>query len=223
MNLNIKTIKNDEEIVDVVANSINEKLEKKQNVLWFVSGGSAVTPEVLIAKKINTKNRDKLVVTLIDERYGQVDHFDSNWLKLKDSGFKVEGAKIIPFLSGKDIETTTRDIGDILKNEIEKADYKIGIFGIGIDGHTAGVLPRTKSIDSDSLICSYNTEQYNRITITPKLIKTLDEAIVYTMGESKWPIIEKLKEDISIEEMPAQILKKVPLLTIFTDYSNINI
>ena len=42
MNLNIKTIKNDEEIVEFVAGSINRQLEKGKKVLWFISGGSSI-------------------------------------------------------------------------------------------------------------------------------------------------------------------------------------
>jgi 6-phosphogluconolactonase/glucosamine-6-phosphate isomerase/deaminase len=222
MNLNIKTIKNRDEVIEFVADSINRNLKKNKNIIWFVSGGSAIPLEVLISKKIKKTNIDNLTVTLVDERYGPIDYVDSNWLKLKELGFDIKGAKMIPFLSGKDMNKTVLDIKDILKDELLRADYKIGLFGIGEDGHTAGILPYTKASISDDFVCSYNTEKYNRITITPRLIKTLDEAVVYSVGRSKWSIIEKLKEKISVEEMPAQILKKVPTLTIFTDYSKMN-
>ena len=222
MNLNIKTINNNEAAAEFIADSINRNLKKNKNILWFVSGGSAILLEVLVSKKITKTNIDNLTITLIDERYGPIDYVDSNWLKLKQSGFDVAGAKMIPFLIGKDIKKTVVDIKDILKEELDKADYKIGIFGIGIDGHTAGILPYTKAVNDKELVCSYNTEEFNRITITPSVVKVLDEAVIYAMGDSKWPIIEKLKGDVSIEEMPAQILKSVPKLTIFTDYSKIN-
>ena len=38
------------------------------------------------------------------------------------------------------------------------------------------------------------------------------------MGENKWPVISSLSQDISIDDQPAQILKKVPLLTIFSSH-----
>ena len=90
MNLNIKTIKNDEEIVEFVAGSINRQLEKGKKVLWFVSGGSFIPVEVLIAKKINEKYSSNLIVTLTDERYGSLNHPDSNWQRLKTSGLKYK-------------------------------------------------------------------------------------------------------------------------------------
>ena len=56
--------------------------------------------------------------------------------------------------------------------------------------------------------------------MTPKTIKLLDEGFVYMIGENKWPVIDDLKEkDLPLDTQPAQILKQIPLLTIFSDYT----
>jgi 6-phosphogluconolactonase/glucosamine-6-phosphate isomerase/deaminase len=68
------------------------------------------------------------------------------------------------------------------------------------------------------LVCGYDTPTFSRITITPKAIEKLDEAVVWMQGENKWNVLKDLEKDIDIKKQPAQILKKVPLLTIFTDY-----
>lgn len=218
MKLNINN--NIGELADFVSSSINKKLELGKNVLWFVSGGSSVPIEVEIAKKIII-NHDKLVVTLVDERYGPVGHSDSNYFRLEKSGFNIPQFNFIPFLFGKDIITTTNDINKMLDSEFKKADYKIGFFGIGSDGHTAGILPHSKALTENKLACNYEAGLYNRITTTPRVIYELDEAILYAVGESKWNAIEKLNDNLPIEEEPAQVLKKVPLLTIYTDYNKI--
>jgi len=218
MNLNINN--NIGELADFVSSSINKKLGLGKNVLWFVSGGSSIPIEVEIAKRIII-NHDKLVVTLADERYGPIGHSDSNYFQLEKSGFNISQLNFIPFLSGKDIETTTNDINKMLDNEFKKADYKIGFFGIGSDGHTAGILPYSKALTENKLVCNYQAGLYNRITITLKAIYELDEAILYAVGESKWNAIEKLNANLPIKEEPAQILKKVPLLIIYTDYNKI--
>ncbi len=218
MDLNIKTTKNIFEIADFVSFSINRELQKGRNVLFFISGGSAIPLEVEISKRIKEKLSGNLVVTLVDERYGLVDHLDSNWFKLKEGDFTIKEAKLIPFITGADFSTTVKEVRKMLKQELNKADYKIGIFGIGIDGHTAGILPHSEAIKINELACAYETELYDRITITPKTILQLDEAIIYAMGELKWPIINDMKKDLPVEDEPAQILKKVPLLTIFTDF-----
>lgn len=217
MSLNIKTTNDLEEIADFVANTINKQLADGKRVLWFVTGGSSIKVQSKVADKINTNLPGRLVITLTDERFGEENHLDSNWYQLKQLGFEIKNAKIIPFLTGKNFKDTTLSLREILKEELEKADYKIGNFGIGIDGHTAGILPHTLAVDSPDLVCGHETEQFDRVTITPKVISQLDEAIIFAMGENKWPILEKLEKEFPLEEDPSQILKKVPLLTIFTD------
>lgn len=220
MNLNIKKPKNIEEIAEFISSSINRELQNGHSVLWFVSGGSAMQAEIEAANKIKEFSPGKLVISLADERYGLVGHSDSNWSNLLKGGLNVRGAKLIPFLMGKDLSSTTKEIRKVLKEELYKADYKIGVFGVGLDGHTAGILPHSRAIYEPELVFTHETELFDRITITPKAIEMLDEAILYAMGTIKWSVIEKLKEDISIEDQPVQILKKVPLLTIFSDTNN---
>jgi len=218
MALNIKTTENLEEISDFVASSINRELGKGHRVLWFVTGGSSIKIESKIAEKIDKEHKGELVLTLTDERFGDENHPDSNWFQLEKSGFNISNVKIIPFITGKSFKDTTIEIREKIKEEFDKADYKIGMFGLGIDGHIAGILPRSEAITSDELICAYYTPQYDRITITFKIISKLDEAILCALGDVKWPMIEKLEKDLTTEEQPAQILKSVSLLTIFSDY-----
>ncbi len=218
MDLKIITTKDIGQIGDFIATAINRELSLGKQVLWFVSGGSSIPLEVDVSRKIKEFSPGKLVVTLADERYGLIDHSNSNWYKLKNLGFKIDGAKLVPFLVGKDISTTTLETRLKLKDELSTAEYKIGVFGVGIDGHTAGILPRSDSVRSNELVCTYETDLHDRITITPKTIAMLDEAIVYAMGEIKWQVIENLKLDIPVADQPAQILKQIPLLTIFSDY-----
>jgi 6-phosphogluconolactonase/glucosamine-6-phosphate isomerase/deaminase len=57
--------------------------------------------------------------------------------------------------------------------------------------------------------------------MTPLAISLLDEAIVFMKGEEKWPVVmDLLNKDIDLKTQPAQVLKKLPKLTIFTDYQN---
>jgi len=217
MALNIKTTNDTDEIADFVAVSINRELAKGKRVLWFVTGGSSIKVQSKVAPKINTNLPGRLVITLTDERFGGENHPDSNWYQLKQLGFEIEKAKMIPFLTGDSFVDTTKRLREVLKDELKKADYKIGNFGIGIDGHTAGILPHTEAVNSPELVCAYGTPQFDRVTITPKVIRELDEVIVFAMGENKWPILEKLEKEFPLEEDPSQILKTIPLLTIFTD------
>jgi 6-phosphogluconolactonase/glucosamine-6-phosphate isomerase/deaminase len=220
-NLIIKNISDIEEISDEIAFVINEKLNLGKRVLLFTTGGSSIPMQILVSKKISNVLEDKLVVTLTDERYGKDDHSDSNWFKLISGGFVSSGVKMVPILCNKNIEETTDLFIQNLEKELNEADYKIGMFGIGADAHTSGILPYSVAVNSNELACYYDAPPFLRITITPKTILQLDEAFVYAMGESKWPVVESLKEDMAIIDKPAQILKKVPLLTVYTDRKDI--
>ena len=219
MNLNIIDTKDIEEISNFVASSINRELEKGHKVLWFATGGSSIKIESKIIEKINKNYKEQLVVTLTDERFGVLDHADSNWFQLKESGFDMSSIKVLPFLNGKSYRETIEELREKIKIELDKADYKIGMFGLGIDGHIAGILPRSDAVNSSELICAYDTPQYDRITITPSVISKLDEAVLCALGDTKWPMVEKFEQDFPIDEIPSQILKRVPLLTIFSDYT----
>ncbi len=221
MNLNIRTTTDIENAADFVASSVFSHLEAGKKVLLFLTGGSSVAVGVKISDILRDKaDKDllqNLIVTLTDERYGPTDHFNSNFFQLTEQGFSLPQAKIIPILIDDDRNITTEKFNMALNEEFIRAEYKIGLFGIGVDGHTAGILPETSAVDAKDLAFGYDTATFSRITMTFNAIKKLDEVIVWAQGKDKWKILEELQTDIAIEKQPAQILKKVSLLTIFSD------
>jgi len=231
MSFTIKTTTKADDAANFISLSILNQLKSSKRVLFFVAGGSSIDVAVQVAKILKEHPHKNLTVTLTDERYGPIDHFNSNYFQLMEKGFNLPQAKLIPILIDDDRNITTEKFNEILDKEFKTAEYKIGLFGIGEDGHTAGILPGSEAIRSENLVCGYDTPMFSRITLTPKAIEKLDEAIVWAQGEDKWNMIENLKKNIparnafsiadaggDIAKQPAQILKKVPLLTIFTDY-----
>jgi len=218
MSITIKTTSNPKATAEFIAGRILSYLENDKNVLWLVPGGSAITVAVETAKIIAEYPHVNLTVTLTDERYGAVGHKDSNWQQLKERGFSLPQARLLQVLEGKDLIVTTEKFNTIIDEELEKADYRIGLFGIGADGHTAGILPASSAAESKEWVSSYQAPQFERITVTSKTIEKLDEAVVWAQGKEKWYVIADLNRDIDVKKQPAQILKKVPTLTIFTDF-----
>ncbi|KKR67793.1 MAG: hypothetical protein UU10_C0036G0008 [Parcubacteria group bacterium GW2011_GWF1_40_6] len=225
MSFAVKTTTKPEEAADFIALSVSNQLKTGKRVLLFLTGGSSIAVGVKVAEILRESEDKELVknltITLTDERYGPIDHFNSNYFQLTEKGFDLPQAKVIPILIDDDRNITTEKFDMVLKQEFETADYKIGLFGVGVDGHTAGILPECGAINTENLAYSYDTPTFSRITMTPKAIEQLDEAVVWAQGEDKWKVIEDLETDIDIIKQPAQILKKVPLLTIFTDYKKI--
>jgi 6-phosphogluconolactonase/glucosamine-6-phosphate isomerase/deaminase len=204
-------------IADFIANTIKRKL-KTQKVLWLVSGGSATDIAAKAADAIASSPHANLTVTLTDERFGSIGHSNSNWQKLLDAGFSLPQARLLPILTGKDRTATTAIFADALHLAIREADFVFGLFGIGADGHTAGILPHSNAVSFDKDVVDFTASDFERITITPRVIEAIDEAAVYAVGTTKWPAIAQLQADIAVAQQPAQALKHIPVLTIFTDY-----
>ncbi len=218
MSIDIKTTTEAQTAAEFIADRILRQLELGRNVLFFVTGGSSIAVGVKTADLLRKHQHQNLTVMLTDERHGEIGHADSNWQQLMDKGFDLPQAKLIPILTGDNLDLTTEKFNENLAYEFNVAEYTIGLFGVGKDGHTAGILPDSPAVQSQDLACGYSTPTFSRITITPELIEKLDEAVVFMQGEEKWSVLKDLEENINIKKQPAQIFKKNPKLTIFTDF-----
>jgi 6-phosphogluconolactonase/glucosamine-6-phosphate isomerase/deaminase len=207
-----------DEAAEYLAECIGSHLENGENVFWLVAGGSSISVAVEASKILANSRLKNLSVSLTDERYGPIGHKDSNWQQLLDAGFSLPGAKLLPVLNGDNLDDTVLSYAGILAAECNKCSFCIGLFGIGLDGHTAGILPSSPATVTKALAIGYDGGTFQRITMAPEAIAKLNEAVVYTFGKPKWPILDKLEKDVPASTMPAQLLKTANKLTIFNDY-----
>lgn len=228
MDISFRSITSVEPLAHYLSARILGELAAGKRVLWLLAGGSAIKAAVRTSEQLQGKQLENLSVTLTDERYGEVGHPDSNWTQLQQAGFNLDGAQLFPILEGRSLDVTGKSYADNLKNLYEQTDCRIGLFGIGPDGHTAGLLPGSSAISSSELAASFEDTHtgtpniavkrgISRITMTINAISQLDEAVVYALGETKWPQLISLADTIDVAVQPAQALKRVPKLTIFTD------
>jgi 6-phosphogluconolactonase/glucosamine-6-phosphate isomerase/deaminase len=220
MSVVFKKVTDQHTIAAFIAEKLKTALLGGKKVLWLVPGGSAIAVAIEVSKLLANQDLSNLSVTLTDERYGDTGHADSNWKQLENLDFKLERAKLFPVLAGLDREQTTKDFAHNLVQLLKNNDYKLGFFGIGPDGHTAGILPGSPAVTATELAASYKAPGFERITMTPPAITQLDEVVIYAMGEKKWPIFDQLETDLPLDEQPAQIHKQVPNVTIFNDYKD---
>lgn len=206
-----------EPVGNYLAELISAQLADGRSVLWLVSGGSAAAAAVVAAGLLRAHDLSRLTVSLIDERYGQLGHADSNWTQLLAAGFELPGARLQPVLTGAGQAETAAQFAEFLGTEFAAADYAVGLLGIGPDGHTAGILPHSPAVTAPGLACAYDGGAFARITATPLAISQLQAAVVYAAGAAKWPVLDRLETDLPVAEQPAQALKTVPKLTIFSD------
>ncbi len=208
-----------DEAISTLTTNLENALSSNSKVVWFVPGGSNIPISVATSKAIPKKLRTKLIVTLTDERFGKYGHKDSNWQQLKDLGFDFEGIHSVEFLQTNNLNLidTQNIVEKNIKTLINDA-YFFGQFGIGLDGHIAGVKPDSPAVSSKNLVCGYNSEDFIRLTTTPKLIKHLDEAHIFALGKEKLNIIKLLKNsDESLIKMPAQVVKQIKKAVIYSE------
>lgn len=207
-----------ETVINYVTTVLLDKLGAGDRVLWLLSGGSFIELEVAIAAKLRSQaGLSNLSASLVDERWGPIDHADSNWQQLKEAGFELAEAHLLPVLNGKGLADTGSQFEKTIANALSKASFKLALVGMGADGHVLGVKPESPAVKSKALVEAYQWSDYARITTTAKLMTHLDLAVVYARGQEKLPQLEKLASDLSIAEQPAQMLKLCSNVMVFND------
>lgn len=200
---------------------LTEELQADRRVLWLVPGGSNIALSVAIMKALPAGKLANLTCMLTDERYGKPGHTDSNWQQLAEAGFMDRHVRFLTTLAPDlTIEDTCRQFAEVAEAAMDQADVIIGQFGIGGDGHIAGVLPRTAAVtdDADNLVVGYDGGTYQRITLTPPALRRIDAAYAFVYGESKQAALSRLKaENLPLAEQPSQILKELPEAHVYTD------
>lgn len=203
-----------------IANRLSIHLKKGNSVLWLISGGSSIDLAVQIQASLGNQDTSKLTVALVDERYVQTTSSNSNIKKLLDAGFNQESSQLIPILQpGLSLEETLSTYNQALTSLLKESDYSLGIFGMGADGHTAGILPGSPLVnESTEVVGSYKAKDFVRISLTPFGITQLNSVVLYVTGKEKWPQLSKLNQQVDPNEMPVQLLKQSTSLTVYTDY-----
>lgn len=172
-----------------------------------------------VAKRLKGLDLKNLTVFLTDERYGPIGHNNSNWAYLEKNGFKLNGANLIPTLMNRSLDETVQLYDKAIEPFLnDNSTYKLAMAGIGVDGHTFGIKPKSPAVFSSQLVSGYRGDDFVRITLTPEAVKQMDEIVSYVMGAEKHPVLDELDKKVPMVTQPAQALKQVKELTIYNDY-----
>lgn len=202
-------------------------------VLLLVGGGSAlaalehINPEYL---------ENNLTVTVTDERFTEdVEH--NNFAMLQTTPFyndliQVDAFCINTQLFGDDTPELHRarfekNIRDWQK-EFPKGKI-IGLFGMGADGHVAGIIPgvygaeefaqKFEGKDYVAVVdATGKNEQPLRVTTTFTFMKAVDYPLFLITGENKRAaLVRALAEEGTLNETPVRIIHEMKKPEIFTD------
>jgi 6-phosphogluconolactonase/glucosamine-6-phosphate isomerase/deaminase len=213
---------------------ISQMLEvhRAEDILLLFSGGSAFA----ILPHIKTDLLGTHVtIGMVDERFTREEKAN-NFLQFQQSAFYAEAQnKGVRFFESVPKEGETHeDFAERIKVEIETYfysnpnNYAIGVFGIGEDGHTAGIFPKPEK----DFALVYKTDAFYipitqdklpypwRTTITPTFIEeVIDDVVLYAVGTNKCEnILDYMyNKTFTQHEIPALIPASHPQSMLFTD------
>lgn len=235
-------------------------VRQDESVLVFLSGGSVVRMYPAIGHQLSVISSrlsvsKKIAFAQVDERFqpNQLSEI-RNQLSVKNeiNAYQIEQTGLwkacdelgIPYylISQKgSLKSATDSYSKETSLLWERYEKKIGILGIGEDGHTAGLLPGYRDLwdterrknkgntgdkgnkgDSGGLVVGYRNEGTfpQRISLTLAAIRMLDAAVVVATGENKKQALQSIVNPAnkeSINTYPGVILQDIPHVDLFTD------
>ena len=176
-----------------------ETIKKRGRASMAVSGGSTPIPlfEALSHLDIDWSKVD---LTLVDDRWVESDHKDSNELLVKSYLIKNKAVNV-NFVPLKNNASTAKE-GQASSEEALKSftlPFDIVVLGMGTDGHTASLFPCSDEIRSamdldnnDCLVATTPTSApYERLGLTARAIMDAKSVFLHVNGSSKLHTLEK--------------------------------
>lgn len=222
-----------------LAKEVIYKVADKKTLL-FLSGGT--TPKPLYELLSKEKKLKVGAVALVDERYGEVNHPDSNEKMIADTGFvyylKSQKIPFYPILRRKSLYSHPKGVAseyqETVRELLSNFSQCVAILGIGLDGHTAGIAPNRP--DFKNPLFEKSAQEFlvlgfcdpkgiaeggfgPRITLTFNALSKIDLLLILAFGENKKGALLRMFKKGSIEEIPARfylkpsIAKKTLLIT----------
>jgi 6-phosphogluconolactonase/glucosamine-6-phosphate isomerase/deaminase len=179
---------------------------------------------------------NNVTAVILDERFDQTNE-NNNFSQIENlswSSYFLENGGT--FISTKVLDTDTqKSLAERFEMQIEKWITKnpngrvIALFGMGNDGHTAGIFPYPENkvffdemFDGERIIASYDADTKNkfskRITTTNALFKRIDLGFAYIFGNDKKAALDDFRSGIKeVSELPVMFLKNIKKIKIVTD------
>ncbi|HSX09605.1 MAG TPA: 6-phosphogluconolactonase [Candidatus Saccharimonadales bacterium] len=195
-----------------------------KNSVLYLSGGRMQRLYELFAKEETILPG---AVGLIDERYGEPMHENSNEKMIAETKFiKYLTFLDIPFYPilqhGKSREESAVVYDEKVRSLQSTFRKHIGIIGIGPDGHTSSIIPNRSDFhnpwfdaDHQHLFVSDfndpNSHYKERVGMTFLGLSMLDCLIILAFGESKQAMFEAMFSDGKEEDIPARFFKRADI------------
>jgi len=175
-------------------------------------------------------------VGLVDERFGEKLHDNSNEKMIKETGllryFHLRDTPFYPILKGLSREETAQEYDQTVRKLNSIFPKSVALLGIGADGHTAGIAgdrgtvrkwgnkgdkgdifknPIFEKERQHLFVSDFNDEHgyfKERITMTFLGLSMIDLLIILAFGENKKEALDAMFEDGPESEIPARFFKR---------------
>lgn len=181
--------------------------------LLALSGGTAPDYRKMIVEPADVIPG---AICVVDERFGDPFHKDSNELLLRNAGIKkwaddncIESHKV---LRGKDASQTAGEYDAEVEDLFRRFKKRVGVTGVGTNLHTAGIFPNSEAGKSADLVVSgiVDDKYPQRITLTLKAFGEFTAFVILAFGSAKQNALKRLldEKENDMQKFPAIFYRK---------------
>jgi 6-phosphogluconolactonase len=187
----------------------------KENGKFFIAVSGGSTPNA-IYKELATNAQDKVDWKKVylfwsDERSVPPSHPDSNYTNAMEAGLKdlpIPKEQIFRMVGEGDIEANARNYEELIKKHVPHETFDVVMLGMGEDGHTASLFPKTHGLHADKrqVIGNYVPRLDTwRMSLTYDAINHARFRLIYVIGKNKAEMVKNIfTHHYSPDELPIQ-------------------
>jgi 6-phosphogluconolactonase len=183
-----------EQFIDIGQNAI------KDHNFFAVALSGGTTPNAIYRKLSEAPYRDKLDWTKVlcfwsDERAVYPDSSESNYHNAMEAGLgklPLLEDHIFRMVAEKDIEENAAAYDALIRLVLPSLSFDLMMLGIGEDGHTASLFPKTHALHTNGKLAVANyipEKKMWRMTLTFECINNAKQINIYALGKNKAEIV----------------------------------
>jgi 6-phosphogluconolactonase len=194
----------------------NEAIEKNGIFTVALSGGS--TPQAIFKELSNSTYREaldwsKVLCFWSDERSVPPNNPENNYFSAMEAGLAslpLPLENIFRMKAEENIEEHALVYEELIREKVPSLQFDLMMLGLGEDGHTASLFPRTHGLHTKDrlVIANYVPQKHTwRMSMTFECIHMAKNIAIYAIGSKKASVVVKVLLDFyDPDNLPAQRL-----------------
>jgi len=197
-----------------IGKTLAHAIAERGRATLAVSGGSTPIP-LFEQLSLSSIDWSAVIVTLVDERWVDIDHPDSNAALVRKHLLKNH-AESAEFISLK-VATSSPFIAEQAVAErlrVIDGPFDVVVLGMGSDGHTASLFPKGEPLQyalepRQGEPCCGIVEAslaHPRMTLTLPRILNATEIFLHTVGDEKLAVLNQAAEPGPVQQLPIRAI-----------------